>query len=325
MSKTVSAGFKTMLNTSQVLLGCDLYTVTLSAGGVYRTTNAPIDIVVAGNTYLHEVAGVIPGMERGPIKLAIGLQVESIDVTVKFDASTLWPTTSTPGAFANAGGFDNARIQIDKLLTPDFADTSRGVVNLFTGVVSEIATTDSRATLHCSSDLVYLDGQFPRNYFLPSCNNALFDSNCGLNKATYAVNGTATAGNTVKVLTASALTQATDYFALGYVIFNTGANAGLVRSVKSSVSGALTLLYPLPVACANGDTFTAYPGCDKLEATCLAKFNNLGHHRGFPFVPTQEQIELGSAGSAPSDSSLGSGLGGTGRGTGGQQGSFKQK
>jgi uncharacterized phage protein (TIGR02218 family) len=179
-------------------------------------------------------------------------------------------------------------------------------------------------SLNASCDLVFLNGQFPRNYFLPACNHALFDAGCGLNKATYAVNGTGTAGNTVKPLSASALTQATDYFALGYVVINTGVNAGLVRSVRASVSGVLTFLYPLPQPCATGDTFTAYPGCDKTQATCTAKFNNLTKFRGFPYVPTPEQIELGSAGSAPHDNAPGAGTGNIGVGGGGSNTNFKQ-
>lgn len=34
-----------------------------------------------------------------------------------------------------------------------------------------------------------------------------------------------------------------------------------------------------------GDAFTIYPGCDKQQSTCSAKFNNLIHFRGFPYVP----------------------------------------
>ena len=60
--------------------------------------------------------------------------------------------------------------------------------------------------------------------------------------------------------------------------------------VKLFASGTFTLLYPLPAPCANGDTFDAYPGCDKLEATCISKFNNKPNFGGYPFVPTPETI-----------------------------------
>ncbi|MDE2426901.1 MAG: DUF2163 domain-containing protein [Elusimicrobia bacterium] len=323
--KTVSAGFKTMLASNQALMACDLYTVTLLSGTVLYFTDAPTDITIGGHTYLHAYeGGTVPGFGRGPIKLAIGLQVESLQVDIHYDATTLIQS-KTPGAFANAGGFDGARIQVDKFITTDFAVTTNGVVNLFTGVVSDVSAGSGKVTLNVSSDLVYLNAAFPRNYFLPQCNHALFDAGCGLSKASFAVSGTTTSG-TATTITDTGLTQASGYFALGYVVITSGANAGLIRTVKGFASGVLTLLYPLPGACAAGDTFTVYPGCDKLQATCSGKFANLAHFRGFPYVPTPEVIELGQGTTAPTDNSgggAGIGHGGIGRGPGGQFGNFK--
>lgn len=273
--------------------------------------------------------GTAPGFGRGPIKLAIGLQVESLEVDIFYDADTRI-MGKTPGAFANAGGFDGARLKVDKFLTASLSDTTNGIVNLFTGTVADISAGSGKVALNVSSDLVYLNAAFPRNYFLPQCNNALFDAGCTLAKATLAVAG-ATTSSTKTTITASALTQASGYFALGYIVITSGANAGLTRTVKSFAAGVLTLLYPLTGACAAGDTFTAYPGCDKLQATCSVKFANLPHFRGFPYVPTPEVIELGQNGNAPADNSGGGagigsgGGGGIGRGPGGQNGTFKQQ
>jgi len=45
----------------------------------------------------------------------------------------------------------------------------------------------------------------------------------------------------------------------------------------------------LPFAPAAGDVFTAYPGCDKTQATCASpKFSNLVNFEGFPYVPAPE-------------------------------------
>lgn len=319
--KSISAGFKTMLTSSTALMVADLYTITLLSGTVLYYTDAPVDITYGGHTYLHAAdANTVPGMARGPIKLAIGLQVESLQVDILYDTDTR-VMGLTPGAFANAGGFDGARVRVDKFLTPSLTDTTRGIVNLFTGVVADVSAGSGRVTLNVSSDLVYLNAAFPRNYFLPQCNHALFDAGCGLAKATFAVAGTVDSG-TVTAITDAGLTQASGYFAQGYVVISSGVNAGLTRSIKDFASGVLTLLYPLPAACSVGDTFTVYPGCDKTQATCSAKFANLARFRGFPYVPTPEVIEMG--GSAPnSGSGPGAGLGGIGRGGGGQSGNFK--
>jgi uncharacterized phage protein (TIGR02218 family) len=320
--KTISADFRTMLRSSQALMVADLYTLTLLSGTVLRYTDAPQDLTVNGNTYLAAGEGnTVPGFQRGPIRLAIGLQVESLEVDILYDSETRIQGL-TPGAFANAGGFDGARVQVDKFLTPSLTDATRGTVNLFTGVVSDVSAGSGKVNLNVSSDLVYLNAAFPKNYFLPQCNHALFDAGCGLLKSSFAVSGTVDSG-TVTSITDAALTQASGYFALGYVVITSGVNAGLTRMVRDFGGGVLTLLYPLPDGCAAGDTYTVYPGCDKTQATCRDKFGNLTRFRGFPYVPTPEVIEMG--GSAPSSGSHGGaglGNGGIGRGPGGRKDRF---
>ncbi|MGN6383644.1 MAG: DUF2163 domain-containing protein [Dyella sp.] len=322
--KTISADFRTMLRSSQALMVADLYTITLLAGTVLRYTDAPQDLTVNGHTYLAAgEANTVPGFQRGPIRLAIGLQVESLEVDVLYDSDTRIQGL-TPGAFANAGGFDGARVQVDKFLTPSLTDATRGTVNLFTGVVSDVSAGSGKVNLNVSSDLVYLNAAFPKNYYLPQCNHALFDAGCGLSKAIFAVSG-AVDSSTATTITDASLTQASGYFALGYVVITSGVNAGLTRMVRDFGGGVMTLLYPLPAACAAGDTYTAYPGCDKTQATCGSKFANLGRFRGFPRVPTPEVIELG--GSAPqsgNNGGAGLGSGGIGRGPGGQKNRFDQ-
>jgi uncharacterized phage protein (TIGR02218 family) len=327
--KAISAAFKTMLQTSQTLMVADLYTITLLSGSVLYYTDAPANIVYGGNTFLAAAPDAVPGLGRGPTKMSRGLQVETLAVDIFYDGGTLI-MGRTPGSFANAGGFDGARVKVDKFLTPSLADVSRGIVNLFTGVVSDVSAGSGKVTMNVSSDLIFLSAAFPRNYFLPQDNNALFSVGNGLSKAAWAVNATVTSG-TATTITASTLTQAADWFALGYVVINTGANAGLIRTVKAFSGTVLTLLYPLPSPCAAGDTLTAYPGYDGTQAQAGTKFSNLANFRGFPFVPTPEVIELGQNGSPPADNGGGGaglgggGGGGIGRGAGGQSGRFLQR
>lgn len=327
--KTVSAAFLSMLNSNQYLLKCDLYTITLANGTVLRYTDGPQNINYGGHTFLSGLANnTVPGFKRGTIRLELGLQAGSIEVDMLYNSGTLLEGM-TPGAFANAGGLDFATVQIDKLLTPDFNDTSRGVVNLFTGVVSDLKADGGRVAMTVSGQTIYLQSSFPRNYVLPQCNHALFDAGCTLLKTNFAVNDAVDSATSTTV-TAASLTQASGYFALGSITFTSGALKGLTRFVKAFSGGVLTLLYPLPSLPAAGDTFTAYPGCDKLQNTCSTKFDNLPHFRGYPYAPTPEVLELGSAGQAPNDNSgggaglSGGGGGGIGRGLGGASTTFKQ-
>lgn len=300
--KNVSAGFKTMLATNQQLCAADLYTITLRAGTVMRWSDSHQTIIVTGQSYLcRQYGNTIPGLKRGPIKTAVGLAVESITVDLLYDADTRINALA-PGAFAAAGGFDGATIRIDRLLTPDLNDTTRGVVNLFDGLISEAQIDSERVTLNCASSLVFLHAAFPPRLLQPGCNNALFDQRCGLSKAAFAAPATADAGSTAGVIKAAELTQATNYFKQGHIIVTGGQNAGLVRSVRASVSGELTLTYPLPYPMATGDAFTAYPGCAKTLAACDA-FGNRPRFGGFPFMPDPETVQLGQNGQAPTNSS----------------------
>jgi uncharacterized phage protein (TIGR02218 family) len=78
------------------------------------------------------------------------------------------------------------------------------------------------------------------------------------------------------------------YFSQGTITFLTGANAGLTRTIKVSSATALTLTLPLPHAPGTGDTFHAYPGCDKTLATCKSRFSNTVNNRSFPYVPVPQ-------------------------------------
>jgi uncharacterized phage protein (TIGR02218 family) len=205
-----------------------------------------------------------------------------------------------------------------------------GVVNLFTGIVGEVKSDSMKVSLTVNSMLLYLNAMFPRNYLLPQCNHALFDGGCALLKSTYAISGTASGSSNTVSTFQSNCTQADGWFALGSVVWTSGANAGITSSVKSyaNASGTFTLIYPLAVAPSAGDTFTAYPGCDKLQATCSSKFNNLSHFRGFPYAPTPETLEVGGTGSQAPVATGGSGGAGIvrlPRGQGGLQGNFKQQ
>lgn len=327
--KSVSAGFLSMVASNEYLMRCDLYTITLQSGTVLYYTDAPQSITFGGHTYLAAAMDSAPGFMRGAVKQSLGLQVESLDVTMLFDQGTVFNGGVSLPAFAAAGGFDMATVKIDTLLTTSFSNTTNGVCNLWTSVVSDVSVKTGQVKLSVASNLIYLNTAFPRNYFLPDDNNALFSPASGLSASSWVVNGTVTSATSTTV-TAS-LGKPASWFALGYVVFTSGACNGLTRTVKDSTAGGvLTLLYPLPSIPAAGDTFKAYPGYDKTQATCLSKFNNLAHFRGFPFVPTPEVLELGSAGSPPNDTSGGGagmgagGGGGVGRGTGGQAGRFKQ-
>lgn len=77
------------------------------------------------------------------------------------------------------------------------------------------------------------------------------------------------------------------YFAEGVIMFTSGANNGVNRSVVGyDAAHVVSVLPSLLIAPSNGDTFVIVPGCDKQMSTCSSKFSNLIHFGGEPFIPT---------------------------------------
>jgi len=319
--KTISAAFLTMIQTSENLVGADLFTFTLADGTVMRWTSADQSITYAANVY--STGGTEPGVERGLIKCAVGLGSDNLDITLLFSPATRI-NNLTPGAFVSAGGFDNAKIEVSTGYAPDWSNpVVNGVVNKFTGIVSETRSMAGSVKLTCNSMLRFINTSFPRNYYLPACQHALFDSGCTLLAANFSAALTVS-GTTTTTSFGSGATEADGYFNQGYVIWTSGANQGIRTYVKSFIAASFVLAYPLPFAPAVGDTFTAYAGCDKTQATCQAKFANLPHFRGFPFVPIPETLEVGQAGSPPvSYTPTGGGNSARGHGPGGTFTKFK--
>lgn len=283
--KNASAQLIAYLQANDETLVADLLTITLANGGTARLTTFDRDVIVAGNVYR---AGPTT-YRRGPWRQATGLTAESITFTIYPD-----PADTIGGALwlqaAQAGAFDGARFTLDKAFMPTAGDTSLGVVNIFGGRAADAKATRTMLTLTAKPDLELLDGYFPRRLYQTGCIHTLFDGGCALSKAAFTTTATAAAGSTASSILAT-LAQATGYFDLGVLTMTTGALAGLSRPVKAFTHASpstVQLLRALPAAPAVGDQFTIVPGCDKTQATCTSKFNNLARFAGFPFVPPPE-------------------------------------
>lgn len=231
-------------------------------------------------------AATSPKVLRDRTKLTVGIEVDTMAVTLYAGINDLIQGVPFP-QFVNNGGFDGARVQVDRCFMLPYGDTSAGVVNIFTGSVSDVKPSRTEILLTVSSDLQLLNIPMPRNVYAPACSHNLYDAGCGASKAAFGAASSCAAGTTALQIVC-ALAQAASYFDTGTITFTGGQNAGATRTVKSYVPGVISLSLPLPYAPAVGDTFTAYAGCDKTQATCAAKFNRLSSFRGFPYIPVPE-------------------------------------
>jgi uncharacterized phage protein (TIGR02218 family) len=128
--------------------------------------------------------------------------------------------------------------------------------------------------------------------FQYGCDADLGDPRCGIDLSASAYRGTGTilTAHSARHFTVDGLAAFADgWFTRGLFTFTSGANAGRASEIKrhAVVGAAVTieLWQPLGDPPDPGDTFIVTAGCDKLVATCAAKFANVVNYRGFPHMP----------------------------------------
>jgi uncharacterized phage protein (TIGR02218 family) len=282
--KPASTALQALLATNQFAMA-DCYTFTLQDGTVVRYTSADQDIVdsATGNRFLSSG----PFFERSKVKFQRGVQVDELDLTL-----TAGPNDLLEGAhwFAalTAGIMDGAELQLDRAFMATFGDTSAGLVTLFVGRVAEVDVGRTQATLKANTHLELLSLQWPWRLFQPGCTRTLYDAGCGVVQASYAQAATVGAGSTTQTIVCN-LSRGSGWASLGMLVFTSGALAGKTYGIRADDgAGNVQPTTPLPIPPSSGDTLTIYPGCDRQQSTCAAKFNNLQNFEGFPYIPVPE-------------------------------------
>ena len=284
-------------------LRADLWQLTLVTGQSYYFTSfdvpltAQVQGAVSPQTWLTGMT-----IMRGSMTQKTGLDTQELDV--KF--APQWDSPGGPPLIAGynimqaarLGILDNAQVSYSKLfmnypLAGAYLDVSPNAVPWFSGVAASMDIGRFELDMKVSSNLITLNQvQMPKNLYQGGCSHTLYDAGCTLLKAAFTSTGHVTAVTDGAHFTTSLTTQATGYFALGVLTFTSGANNGFSTTVNSftTTTGAMAMAIPFPAAIAVNDTFTVYPGCDHLQATCTTKFNNLTHFKGMPYIPVPETL-----------------------------------
>lgn len=280
MRRVTSGDFQTLWNnTSDMIALADLWTITTITGQVLRWTSSDIPITTGGYTYLTG-----PIIKRGGTKLTSALEVDTLDVTIGTGESITLSGIPFTHAAAN-GALDGATVKLERAFMLTWGVVT-ATVHLFEGRVAAIDPTHTEVKLQVKSLLEILDAPWPRNIFQPGCSHQVYGEGCGLNRAIYQINATATGGTTTRINWNTG--KPVGYFDQGVIVFTSGNNSGARRTIKKSDATGLDIALPLPFPAANGTTFQIVPGCDKTHVTCNNKFSNINRFRGFPWVPPPE-------------------------------------
>jgi hypothetical protein len=274
------------------LVMVDLYTITTPGGLTLRWTNAPLAVTVNSVTWSPG-----PLIRRGRTRIFVGIEVDTLDLTLSAPASVTVSGVPLMQFLANRG-LDDARFTLERGFAGSVGAAIVGTLPLFIGRIAQVrAVTRMEARLTVNSDTELLDVKVPRNVYQPPCLNTLYDAACGVSRAANTVSSTAqSVTDAARMYFTHNLAAAAATYDLGVVIFTSGANTGISRTVRSyeTVAGSgrnrITLMGPLPAAVSIGDAYTVSKGCDRQQATCNTKFANQGLFRGTPYVPTPESI-----------------------------------
>lgn len=289
--KSATPELQALFDTGGPFCIANCYTITTKSGSVIRVTDADIDVVAGGFTFVKNSILI----QREKISNVLGLETSTIALTIMADDSILTPT-GQPFIQAIGNGFlDGAIISVQKVFAADWSlmqqtgSIPKGRLSMFDGVVRDTKISTNEAKVTVVSLAYKFDTMLPGNAYGPSCSNTLYDTKCGVNKASHTMT-TFSEGAMATNFSFVVYGITADYL-LGTVEFTEGPNAGVKRTITGvNVSTEfITVSQPFPIQ-PTGEEVRVYKGCDRTLATCTARFANQANYRGFPYVPNPESI-----------------------------------
>jgi uncharacterized phage protein (TIGR02218 family) len=278
--KQLSAGLQDHLDSGGTTL-CWCWRVQRRDGEVYGFTDHDRALSFDGDSY-----EALSALSASEVRASSDLAVDAQDAQGALVSDRISETDIYDGRW------DNAAVELWRV---NWDNTDQRVL-MRRGNLGQIQRGKTAFTCEVRSLSHYLNQPVGRTYQY-YCDAALGDARCGVNLAApaFAGSGAVTALIGDRSFTASGL-GAFDaaWFAFGLVTWGSGANADRQAEIIAHgvAAGVVTItLAEAPVlAIEVGDAFAVVAGCNKLSATCAAKFSNLANFRGFPTMPGDESV-----------------------------------
>jgi hypothetical protein len=189
--RSVSAAFSAAIALGTVRM-CELYDCERADGTHIRVTNHDKDIIwdAAGNTYTS-----IPSLNRGPIRFNSDGRYDECEVSLGIQGTDF--LTSIHANILESAKITHKRIRWDA----SYAADEEYTLNIWR---PDLNYNASGLSFRLLSLMDSLNIQVPAATYQEPCNHFLFDTSCGLTRASYAYTGTATAGTTTTLTDANA-------------------------------------------------------------------------------------------------------------------------
>lgn len=150
----------------------------------------------------------------------------------------------------------------------------------FSGTVSAATFRSAAVELECIPLRVSLRRRIPILGVQNQCNWPLYSEGCGIAAGDFRDTCLLNSVSGVTVVSADFALRADGWFRNGWLETAGGERRFIVEHVGDTV----TLMNVL-AGLGAGQSVFAFAGCDRTEAVCAGKFNNLANHLGFPRVP----------------------------------------
>ncbi|MBZ5566563.1 MAG: DUF2163 domain-containing protein [Acidobacteriia bacterium] len=226
-----------------------LWKITRQDGTVLAFTDHDEDVTYGGCTYL-----AATGFTRTAMEQNSDLSVANLEVDILLDSAAITDND------LREGKYDYAEVEIRMV---NWTDLTQGEIKQAKGLLGQVSCKDvvAKAELRGMSDL--LNGHIQQMYS-PSCRATLGDSRCKVNIEAMKMAASVTSLTDNRTF-ATTLAKPENWARDGKIVWTSGNNSGLAMEVKSQdASGNLVLFLPMGFPVQVGDTFYAYPGCDKL-------------------------------------------------------------
>jgi len=272
----------------------DCFDITLPNGSPLRATSHQNDLVVGGNTYYATKYGK---WERNSTTqdAATKSQTTEMELMLQCDETILFPNSASTPMFHRAKLFARSKVTLT-IAYMDLSEVIQGTQVQFVGIISVPSQEAARVTFKCSDYSYLMQAAWPRRVFCAGCPFTVFDSNCDLDKASFAVTKTALSGSSGSVIQVSAISAVgNDSLPMtkGYIVPTSGEAQGFSIGIVQQIDSTHIQLTPFDIQLAVGDTFTMYPGCTGTTDACTNKFSNLIHFGGQPYIPAQDRWATG--------------------------------
>lgn len=265
-----------------------LYKITvdrLGAPVTYFRTSYERDLSASAQTW------TAAPMKHSDLVRSVRLDRDEVTIDARAEA---WANEFLPGRLT-------ARVMLEISECDVSGGTGTNVAPRWAGEIVSVRFEGPFIAAKARGSYALFDRPAPRLVIGAPCNHAVFDSLCGLSRATWTFTAqrVSNSGSTVTLGTwarSGGLPTGwggANYFALGYIEKGTERFA-ILRSTALS-SGQITLtLDRTPAAWSSGESVNVIPGCDGAAATCRAyhlttnpggKFDNFSRFGGFPYVP----------------------------------------